>query len=139
MLGSVLHTNRFESTRGDKKYFTAFDPSIDLNPTEDLLNDILFNLTISALSLNLWKDQVPVTTTLWRNTYQFSHSMNLILPYSISLGIAIIFDVIAIWSLYRNGEAAADGGFLQVMMATRGDTKTERLVLKHRASVADEI
>jgi hypothetical protein len=65
--------------------------------------------------------------------------MNLILPYSISLGIAIIFAVIAIWSLYRNGEAAADGGFLQVMMATRGDTKMERLVLKHRASAADEI
>jgi hypothetical protein len=38
--------------------------------------------------------------------------------------------VIAIWSLSRNGIPAADGGFLQIMMATRGNTEMERLVLR---------
>jgi hypothetical protein len=117
----------------------VFDPVTDINPTEDLLNTLIYNITLSAFSLGTWKENVSVTTTLWHNAYRFSHKRNLVLPYSICLGIAIAFAVIAIWSLHQNGIPAADGGFLQVMMATRGDTQMERLVLKGGDLTAEEM
>jgi hypothetical protein len=145
-VGTALHTTRFEN-----KYKAAldrldnldsanlFDPLVDINPTEDLLNALLFNITVSALSLGTWKDNVSVTTTRYRNTYLFSHRTNLVLPYSICLAVALVFAAIAMWSLHQNGTPAADGGFLQVMMATRGDTEVERLVLIEGATAVDDI
>lgn len=137
MRGSALHTNRFNNTlKGDTggaldpRTANTFNPANDINPTEELLNTLLYNITISALSLGTWKDNVTVNTILYHNTYHFSHRKNLILPYSICLGVALIFAAIAIWSLHQNRTPAADGGFLQVMMATRGHTEMERLVLR---------
>jgi hypothetical protein len=103
-----------------------------LNITEDLLNDVLTNITLSAISLGTWWDMVPVTTVRYRNTYSFANPINLIVPYSVCLAAATIFAGIAIWSLWQNGIPAADGGFLQIMVATRGNTAMERLVLRER-------
>lgn len=58
--------------------------------TDDLLNEYITNVTISALSLNTWQQLVSVTTTKWRNTYDFSEPLNLILPYALSLTFALI-------------------------------------------------
>jgi hypothetical protein len=105
--------------------------------TEDILNSVLTNLTLSAISLGTWWDIVPVTTTHFQSTYSFANPLNLILPYSICLTAGAIFAILAIWSLWRNGIPAADGGFLQIMMATRGNTEMERLVLKERLMTTD--
>jgi hypothetical protein len=144
--GSALHTNRFNnSLEGDKssdpypRNYGHFNAVTDINPTENLLNELVYNITLSALSLGTWKKDVPVTTTIYRNMYQFSYRNSLILPYSICLGVAIIFAIIALWSLHQNGILAADGGFLQVMIATRGDTQMERLVLEHGNSAVEGI
>jgi hypothetical protein len=110
-----------------------------LNITEDLLNDVLTNITLSAISLGTWWDMVPVTTARYRSTYSFANPINLIVPYSICLAAATIFAVIAIWSLWHNGIPAADGGFLQIMMATRGNTAMERLVLRERILAIDSL
>jgi hypothetical protein len=127
---------------------TRFDPAEDgkipnprenLNLTEGMLNDVLTNLTLSAISLGTWWDSVPVTTTRYQSTYSFASPLNLILPYSICLAAATLFAVIAIWSLWRNGMYAADGGFLQIMMATRGNTEMERLVVRERLMATDKI
>jgi hypothetical protein len=82
---------------------------------------------------------VPVTTTRYRSTYSFVNPFNLILPYSICLAVAALFAAIAIWSLWHNGTPAADGGFLQIIMATRGNTEMERLVLQERLLAIDNI
>jgi hypothetical protein len=103
------------------------------------LNALLFNVTVSALSLGIWKDTVPVTTTQHRSTYVFSHRRNLILPYSICLGVALVFAAIAVLSLHQNRTSAADGGFLQVMLATRGDTEMERLILREGVVAVDDV
>jgi hypothetical protein len=116
-----------------------YDVLEDIHPSEELINELLYNMTISALSLGGGRDKVPVTTTVYRNTYQFSHRRNLVLPYSICLGIAVMFALIAMWSLRQNGIPAADGGFLQIMMATRGDTEMERLVLKEGLMATDNV
>jgi hypothetical protein len=44
--------------------------------------------------------------------------VNLVGPYVACLVIASLFGIVPVWSLWRSGIVAADGGFLQVMMAT---------------------
>jgi hypothetical protein len=116
-----------------------FDPAECIDLPEDFLNDVLTNITLSAISLGTWWDMVPVTTTRYQSTYSFANPLNLILPYSICLATATLFAVIAIWSLWRNGMPAADGGFLQIMMATRGNTEMERLVVRERPMAINKI
>jgi hypothetical protein len=104
-----------------------------------MLNEALANITISAISLGTWWDMVPVTTTRYRSTYLLSNPLNLILPYSICLAAATIFVAIAIWSLWHNRAPAADGGFLQIMMATVGDTKMSRAILREQVAAIDDM
>jgi hypothetical protein len=66
--------------------------------------------------------------------YYFSRPLNLILPYSLCLGIGLIIVTIGLLSMWPNGVPATDGGFVQVMMATRGSTETESFVLRHGLS-----
>jgi hypothetical protein len=135
--GTVFHTTRFDPPNPYTD--TYYDPRDDLDLTETLLNDVLTNIILSAISLGTWWDMVPVTTTRYQSTYSLANPLNLILPYSICLVAAILFALIAIWSLWRNGMPAADGGFLQIMMATRGNTEMERLVLKERLAAIDNM
>jgi hypothetical protein len=100
-----------------------------LNVTEASLNEILTNITISLMTLDLWTDDVNVTTTAYRNTYDFSLKINLILPYALCLAFGLLVVGLGLGSLWHNGAPASDG-FMQVMMATRGRTEMERLVLK---------
>ncbi|KAI8932498.1 hypothetical protein NX059_010680 [Plenodomus lindquistii] len=133
--GTVFETARFKDDNTD----WYFDPRTALNITEELLNSVLTNITLSVLSLETWWDMVLVNTTRYRSTYSFANPLNLILPYSICLLAAAIFAVIAIWSLWQSGTPAADGGFLQIMIATRGNTEMERLTLRERLGGVDDI
>ncbi|CAN9172212.1 unnamed protein product [Alternaria sp. RS040] len=58
---------------------------------------------------------------------------------TICLVAAITFAAIAIWSLSRNGTPAADGGFLQIMTATRGNAEMERLVLREKLTAVEDM
>jgi hypothetical protein len=124
--GTVFQPARFDPKAGG----ICYDPRQELDITEALLNDVLTNITLSAISLGTWWDIVPVNTTRYQSTYSFAKPLNLILPYSICFATTAIFAAIAIWSLSHNGTPAADGGFLQIMTATRGNTEMERLVLR---------
>ncbi|KAI4949056.1 hypothetical protein J4E91_005519 [Alternaria rosae] len=97
-----------------------YDPRQLLNITEAMLNEVLVNITISAISLGTWWDMVPVTSTRFRTA-------------------ATVFIAIAIWSLWRNRAPAADGGFLQIMMATVGDTQMSRVILEEKLAAVDDI
>jgi hypothetical protein len=110
-----------------------FQPNIHLEFTQALLNQYLINVTLSALSLDTWTERKTITTAQYHNTYHFSSPLNLILPYALSLGAALIFVGIGTWSLLQNGASAADGGFLQIMKSTTGRTEMEELVIKDNA------
>ncbi|KAF2877373.1 hypothetical protein BDV95DRAFT_144558 [Massariosphaeria phaeospora] len=133
--GTVFHTTRFDATEPN----SCYDPRDALHITEELLNSVLTNITLSAISLGTWWAMVPVTTTRYRSTYSFAYPLALILPYSICLAAASLFAAIAVWSLWQNGTPAADGGFLQIMLATRGNTEMERLVLKERLTAVENM
>jgi hypothetical protein len=133
--GTVFHTARFNSQQTDFTY----DPRDSLNISEAMLNEVLANITISAISLGTWWDMVPVTSTRYRSTYMLSNPLNLILPYSICLAAATVFMAIAIWCLWRNRAPAVDGGFLQIMMATVGDTQMGRVILEEKVAAIDDM
>ncbi|KAI4625480.1 hypothetical protein J4E80_002611 [Alternaria sp. BMP 0032] len=138
--GTIFHTARFESPQTDSDLFNnVFDPRRSLNLSEAMLNEFVANVTISAISLGTWWDMVPVTSTRYRSTYKLSSPLNLVLPYSICLAATTVFMAIAIWSLWRNRVPAADGGFLQIMTATVGDTRMGRVVMEGRVAATNDM
>ncbi|EAT79388.1 hypothetical protein HBH56_100850 [Parastagonospora nodorum] len=100
-----------------------------LNVTEAALNELLTNITISLMTLDLWTDNINVTSTTYRNTYAFSRRINLVLPYALCLAFGLLIVGLGLVSLWQNGVPSSDG-FTQVMMATRGRTEIDRLVLE---------
>jgi hypothetical protein len=107
---TALHLNvdAYSSTEG---------PNLAI--TEDILNEILQNITLSLMStFPIWQSEVNATTSQLRNEYSFSNKLNLLLPYYVSLVIALPLIGTGGLSLYRNGVAATDGGFLQILTTT---------------------
>jgi hypothetical protein len=133
--GTVFHTTRYQDDRRDMLY----DSRTALIITETLLNDVPTTITLSTLSLGTWWDKVPVITTRYRSTYSFANPINLILLYSIRFVVATLFAFIAIWSLWQNSIPVEDNSFLQIMIATRGNTTTERLVLREKLLAVDSM
>lgn len=132
MRGSVFHKSRYNEHEG-------LDPRHAFNLAENMLNGVLANITMSAISLGTWWDMVPVTSTRYSNTYTLSHPLNLVLPYSICLAAASVFVIISIWSLWCNRAPAADGGFLQIMLATVGNTEMSRIMLEEGVAAVDDM
>lgn len=125
-----LDLSTFNSQRSNETARSRISPK-DFKINEQTINDFIANVTISALSLNLGKAKVPVKYTEYRTTYHFSRPVNVILPYSLILFLSVGFVVIGILSLNRNGVAATDGGFLQLMTSSIGRTKLEELVIEY--------
>jgi hypothetical protein len=102
----------------------AFDPH--------MANELLINTTISALALNQRFDIVNGKETLNFNAYHFENKLALILPYSLSLALAIPILVLGFIALYvqNHGVSAISGGFLQLLMTTTGRTSIETVVTK---------
>lgn len=115
----------------------------DLNITEATLNELLANVTISTMSRGFWYRSAHVNTSEMRNMYHFSRPINLVLPYSLCLTIGFVVVGLGFRAMRENEVAVADSGFLQVMMATRGNTKLEALVERHGLvspnSILDEL
>ncbi|KAF2745377.1 hypothetical protein M011DRAFT_479202 [Sporormia fimetaria CBS 119925] len=135
--GSIFDSTRFQNERsegllqilGDEK-MPIFDPrNLAINTTS--INALLTNITISSLRLGVQTAPIPVTISTLRNIYSFSDRITFFLPYGLCLGFAVIYVVIGIRALLLNGVPSTDGGFLQIMVSTRGRTVMEDLVLKH--------
>ncbi|RYN20531.1 hypothetical protein AA0112_g10684 [Alternaria arborescens] len=98
----------------------------------DMANELLINITISALALNKRFKIVKGTETLNFNAYRFENKLVLILPYGLSLALAIPILVLGFIALYvqNHGVSAISGGFLQLLMTTTGHTSLEAVVTK---------
>ncbi|GAB1201318.1 hypothetical protein APSETT444_010709 [Aspergillus pseudonomiae] len=97
---------------------------------EEILNSMLANVTLSAINhFQLWPTSANVTRQDLRTQYVWSRPLNLLLPYFLSLGVALPLAVLGYWSLHQNGVPATDNGFLQVVMTTRGNDKLDQLAM----------
>jgi hypothetical protein len=91
----------------------------DLVIDQDILDEMLQNITLSLMNtFPLWSTEVNVTQTIFRNVYSFSNKLNLLLPYYVSLAVALPLLALGGLSLYQNGVSATDGGFLQIVTTT---------------------
>jgi len=67
-----------------------------------------------------WKTIVNTTQSEGVNVYSFSQPLNLVLPYFISLGIALPFIIAGFLALIKNGVSATDGSFMQIITTSTG-------------------
>ncbi|KAH7410524.1 hypothetical protein DE146DRAFT_361332 [Phaeosphaeria sp. MPI-PUGE-AT-0046c] len=100
------------------------DPSdlehaLDLELTEDKLNEALQNITLSVMyALDMWNATTYVRKTTNHNVFTFSSRPRLLIPYGISLLVTLPFLIIGFRSLRLNGMPAVDGGFIQPLVTT---------------------
>jgi hypothetical protein len=101
-------------------------PNYDI--TQDLLNQALLNLTLAiGYQIGYWNISTMISTTQMVNKYTFATPRNFYIPYGLLLILSIPILVLAMMSLYQNGVPAEDGGFIQVLMTTRGNKDLDRL------------
>jgi hypothetical protein len=90
-----------------------------------LLNDALFNITMSAISAtDLGRQSTLVTQSIYHNIFTFSSKPQFFLPYLLCLVLALPFIILGLLALHWNGVSAMDGSFLQILCTT---TESERL------------
>ncbi len=117
------------------RFNTAFDnlvpvansgkPQFVVN--QGTLNDQLVNVTMSAvMAYNYWSTQVNATIVDLVNVYSFSNPLSLILPYFVTLTVALPFMVLGFLALLRNGVSATDGGFMQIITTSTGSAVLDR-------------
>lgn len=119
----------FNRNRTEKSYIADLEPS-DLDISEDMLNEALINITISALSLNIHHEMVNRTLTHVFNVYRFNNKLSFYLPYGLCLLCTLPVLVVSLLALYQNGVTAIDGGFVQLLMTTTGRTELEDMAAK---------
>lgn len=103
-------------------------PTSELTVTEASPHELLTYITLSLAGLDLFTDNVTVNATEYLSTYDFSRPLSCLTINSfLADGAPIV--ALGLWSMRQNGVPATNG-FLQVMMATRGRSEMERLVLE---------
>jgi hypothetical protein len=90
-----------------------------------MLNEVLANITISALSLNKHYEIKNGSSTRVFNVYHFNNRLSFYLPYGLCLLFTIPVLVVGLLALQHNGVTAIDGGFVQLLMTTTGRTRIE--------------
>jgi hypothetical protein len=67
-----------------------------------------------------WNKNVNATVSTATNVYSFSQPLNLIIPYFLSLFVAVPFLVLGFWALTKNGVSATEAGFIQLITMSTG-------------------
>src|SRR5690348_2470947 len=77
---------------------------ISFTITQDLLNQALLNITLSAIvQIGYWQTPTNVTLRNSINLFRFSKPLNLLLPYFLSLALALPILILGGFILKRNG------------------------------------
>lgn len=80
----------------------------------------------AVMAYNYWSTQVNATIVDLVNVYSFSNPLSLILPYFVTLTVALPFMVLGFLALLRNGVSATDGGFMQIITTSTGSAVLDR-------------
>jgi hypothetical protein len=99
---------------------------------QEILNEALANVTISALALNDRHDLVPGTETRMFNVYHFQHKLVFFLPYTTTRTLVLTIPILILGfvALQQNGVSAISGGFLQILTTTTGRKTLEAVAAK---------
>jgi hypothetical protein len=95
--------------------------------TPELLNQALLNITLSVIvDFGWWKTSVNATQWKSINIYTFSKPGNLYIPYFLGLMLSIPILILGTFALHRNGVAAMDGGFIQLVTTSTGSKALDK-------------
>lgn len=84
-------------------------------------------MTTSIMTaFGIWNTTANATVSTTINVYSFSRPLNLILPYFITLLLAIPFICVGGIALHSNGVSAIDGGFMQIISTSTGSAVLDR-------------
>lgn len=84
-------------------------------------------MSMSAMIVyNRWKTSVNATKNAPANVYRFSSPLNLIIPYFLTLILAVPFITLGGIALHWNGVSAMDGGFMQIITTSTGSSVLEK-------------
>jgi hypothetical protein len=84
-------------------------------------------MSLSAMqAYSRWNASVNGTRYTALNVYSFSAPLNLILPYFVTLALAVPFILLGGLALYWNGVSAGDGGFVQIITTSTGSAILDR-------------
>lgn len=115
MIDSTRFNAAFNHFTGTQSSHPSF------NITAETLNAYLFNMTSSIMvTYNLWNSTTNATVSQSINVYKFSQPLSLVLPYFITLLVALPFVVAGFVALCGNGVSAMDGSFMQIVATTTG-------------------
>ena len=118
---TIIDNTRFNTAYGKLTAQSAVPPAFNI--TQDILNDYLFNMTSSVMiALGSWNTTANATISTATNVYRFSSPLSLILPYFISLGLALPFMLLGCIALFKNGVSAMDGSFEQIITTSTGSS-----------------
>jgi hypothetical protein len=95
--------------------------------SEDIFNNYLLNMSMSATqAYGHWNTSVNATKDITVNAYSFSAPLNLILPYFITLLLAMPFIILGGLALYWNGISPMDGGCMQIITTSTSSAVLDR-------------
>jgi hypothetical protein len=84
-------------------------------------------MSLSAMqAYSRWNTSVNATRHTALNVYSFSAPLNLILPYFLTLALAVPFILLGGLALHWNGVSAMDGGFVQIITTSTGSAILDR-------------
>ena len=118
--GTIVDSTRFNTAFGKFSILDSSPPFFEM--TRDMMNEYLLNMTISMmLSCGRWDTTANATRWASIKVYEFSKQLSLILPYFISMGIALPFILAGMWAPLKNGVSAMDGSFTQIITTSTGN------------------
>lgn len=82
---------------------------------------------MSILSLPNANISTAVLNNAYAVYYSFEYPVRLWAPYGAALGVSIIFIGLGFVALLKNGVSATTGGFLQILVTTRGSAVVDQL------------
>jgi len=106
-----------------------FDSWISYNISPELLNQALFNITLSLITDFGWWWANDTEVLKWEtiNIYTFSKPLSLLIPYFLCLFIALPILAMGGYALRQNGVSAVDGGFIQLITTSTGSPTLQKL------------
>ncbi|KUJ17687.1 uncharacterized protein LY89DRAFT_781839 [Mollisia scopiformis] len=94
--------------------------TVSITLDADILQSYLENTMISMLTLSNQDVWTEVTTGEYVNRYSFKYPAKLIIPYATILVGSVVFIILGVLALVRNGVSASSGGFTQLLCTTKG-------------------
>jgi hypothetical protein len=125
---TIIADSVFNRARYNLKPYTTSEDPMDLDLSEDRINEALQNITLSVMyTLGWWNTTANVTQTLNYNTFSFSSRPRLIVPYAASLLLSFPLLLLGFRALRLNDAPAVDTSFLQTLVTTTGSTRLREI------------